>query len=192
MSKSTPEVTPVTMTDGRVVEFTGKKRLDKVAIENPDGTLAVRLDWRNGETRTYQLNPGLLAKFALHGALQKLGDEISGITEIEDAVEAVDQLMARLEQGPSGWTVAREASGSGFAGASALARALVKVTGKDIGTVRTYLGTLDGKTKAALRLEPSVAAAVREIEAEQEARRAARGKSAPKVDVASVLAGLTA
>ena len=187
---STPRT--VTMDDGRVVEFPGKSRLQKGVVTTPEGGWAVRLDFENGETRLYKPHPGLIEKLAQHGALQKLGDEISGITEIEDAVEAVDQLMARLEQGPSGWTVAREASGSGFAGASALARALVKVTGKDIGTVRTYLGTLDGKTKAALRLEPSVAAAVREIEAEQEARRAARGKSAPKVDVASVLAGLTA
>jgi len=182
----------ITMDDGRVVEFPGKSRLQKSVVTKPEGGWAVRLDFENGETRLYTPHAELIEKLAQHGALQKLGDEISGITAIEDAVEAVDQLMSRLEKGPAGWTLTREGGGSGFAGASALARALVTVTGKDIGTVRGYLAGLDNKTKAALRLEPSVASAIREIEAEQAARRAARGKTAaPKVDVGAVLAGLT-
>lgn len=192
MAKSTPEVTKVTMTDGREVEFTGKRRLEKVGIENPDGTLAVRLDWRNGETRTFQLPMDLLPKFAMHGALQKLGDESSGVDDIEDAVEVTDQLIGRLEIGE--WRVTSE-GGSGMAGASILARALVEVTGQPIAAVRQYLGTQSNKVKLALRASAEVMPVIQRLEKEKAERAAARGKTTtagPSVDTEAALAGLRA
>ena len=192
MAKSTPEVTKVTMTDGREVEFTGKRRLEKVGIENPDGTLAVRLDWRNGETRTFQLPMDLLPKFAMHGALQKLGDESSGVDDIEDAVEVTDQLIGRLEVGE--WRVTSE-GGSGMAGASILARALVEVTGQPIAAVRQYLGTQSNKVKLALRASAEVMPVIQRLEKEKAERAAARGKTTtagPSVDTEAALAGLRA
>ena len=192
MAKSTPEVTKVTMTDGREVEFTGKRRLEKVGIENPDGTLAVRLDGRNGETRTFQLPMDLLPKFAMHGALQKLGDESSGVDDIEDAVEVTDQLIGRLEIGE--WRVTSE-GGSGMAGASILARALVEVTGQPIAAVRQYLGTQSNKVKLALRASAEVMPVIQRLEKEKAERAAARGKTTtagPSVDTEAALAGLRA
>lgn len=186
MAKTPVEIKTVTMDDGRTVEFSGKKRLDKSIIIEGD-TVKVRLDFVNGETRTFTVPPSLLLQCAGHGASQKLGDEISDVTDIEDAIEAIDQLMARLEQGE--WRVTRE-GGTSMAGASILAKALVEVTGQPIGMVRQYLTGLDNKTKAALRASAEVGPTVQRLEAEKAARAAERGKSAPTVDTASVLAGL--
>ena len=177
----------VTMDDGRVVDFPGKTRLIKTTAKTPEGALQVRLDFESGETRLFTLRADMVADFALHGASQKLGDEISGIEDIEDAVEAVDQLIQRLDAGQ--WNTARQ-PGSGMAGASILAKALVKVTGQSVQTVRDYLAKQDNKVKSALRLEPSVAAAIKVLEAEKAARAAAKGKPVETVDVAAKLAEL--
>ena len=178
----------VTMDDGRTVEFPETRRLIKTSAVNPDGSLTVRMDYVNGECRMFTLPPSLTNQFALHGAEQKLGDAMAGIKDLEDAIEAVDQLILRLDKGE--WT-AESTGGSGMAGASILARALVEVTSQPIAVVREYLGTLDNKTKAALRLTAEVAPVVAKLEAEKAARAAARGKKvAATVDTSSVLGNL--
>jgi hypothetical protein len=181
----------VKMDDGRTVEFGAKSRLIKTPIENPDGTLQVRMDFVNGETRLFTLRPDMLAKFALHGASQKLGDEIAGVAKLEDAIEAVDQLIQRLDSGPTGWSQPREA-GSGLSGVSNLVKALVESTKAPVAQVREYLTKLDAKTKLALRNSAELAPIIKRLEAEAEARAAARGKSAPTVDVQAHLSGLQA
>ena len=178
----------VTMDDGRTVEFPETRRLIKTSAVNPDGSLTVRMDYVNGECRTFTLPSSLITQFALHGAEQKLGDAMAGIKDLEDAIEVVDQLILRLDKGE--WT-AESTGGSGMAGASILARALVEVTSQPITVVREYLGTLDNKTKAALRLTAEVAPVVAKLEAEKAARAAARGKKvAATVDTSSVLGNL--
>jgi len=189
----TPAEAPrsITMLDGTVVEFPGKRRLQKSSIAAADGTLKVRLDFENGEVRILTLRPDMIALYALHGAEQKLGDEISGVDDIDDCVETIDQLMGRLDAGD--WRKETTGSGSGMAGASILARALVAVTGQSIAVVRGYLSGLDGKTKTALRVSAEVAPTIKVLEDEKAARAAARGvKVGPKVDVAAALAGLAA
>jgi hypothetical protein len=61
--KKQTEVTKVTMNDGREVEFTGKTRLSKSATIGDDGTIKVKLDWRNGECRTFTMRPDMVTKF---------------------------------------------------------------------------------------------------------------------------------
>lgn len=183
----------VKMDDGRTVEFGQKQKLVKTPTRNEDGSLTVRLDFSNGETRLFKLRDDMLGQFALHGASQKLGDEISNVEKIEDCVEAIDQLMQRLDAG--NWDKERE--GGSMAGVSVLVKALVRFyAGSDtpvtVEQVRAYLGTLDAKTKTALRASPEIQPHVKAIEAEQEAARAARGAGKASVDVASVLAGLKA
>lgn len=190
MAKPETQATIVDMLNGDKVTFTGKSRMVKTLQKGEDGSLAVRLDFVNGETRIHKLNPALLADYALHGASQKLGDETSGIQDVEDAVEAIDQLMQRLDAGD--WNVGAT-GGTGMAGASILARALVEVTSQPIAAVREYLGKLDAKTKVALRAAPEVAPVVQRLEAEKAARAAARGKAtAATVDTGAILAGLKA
>lgn len=188
--KQAPVINTVTMLDGRKVDFAGAKRLIKTSIE-ADGKLQVRLDFVNGESRLFTLRPDMLAKFALHGAEQKLGDEISGTKDIDDAVEEIDSLMQRLDAGE--WLAERASGGGGMAGASVLARALVEATGQPITVVRTHLATLTNKVKLALRVSPEVAPIIKKLEDEKAARAAARGTS-PKaaVDVGAALAGLRA
>lgn len=169
----------VQMDDDRIVEFPGKRRMLKESLFKDDGSIAVRLDFLNGETRTYTLAESLLARFAAHGAEQKLGDEIAGLDDVDDAILAIDELMSRLDSGD--WTVRREANG--LAGTSILARALVEATGKPASTIKTFLSTKTQAEKVALRQNPKIAAIVAKLEA-------AKVKKGPVVDTDALLGEL--
>lgn len=170
--------TTVTMDDGRVVEFAGKRKMLKEALFLEEGA-AVRLDFVNGETRTFVIPDSLAEKFAAHGAAQKFGDEIAGLEDVEDCVLAVDALMDRLEQGE--WTAKRESTG--LAGTSVLARALVEVTGKTPEEVKEFLATKTQAEKVALRSNPRLQPVVVRLESE-------KTKKASKVDTDALLGEL--
>ncbi len=162
-SKATTEYEAVTMTDGRVVQFPGKRNVDKtVTIDEAAGTFSVRLDFRNGQTRqldSAQLTSATFLRAAGHGVSQKLGDNFAGVKEsqklgdnfagvkeLDDMVLATDEMIIQLTG--EGWNVARE-SGDSMAGASIVIRAVCEATGKDIAFVKAFLqGKLD-KAKAA-------------------------------------------
>lgn len=152
----------VSMTDGRVVEFVGKRKMLKETLLNGD-SVSVRLDFVNGTTRTFAIPQDLILKSAGHGMEQKLGDETAGETEVEDMILAVDDLIGRLDKGE--WSKVRE--GGGFAGTSVLMRALVELSGKTVDQVKEFL---KGKTKLekdALRASPKVKPIVDRLEAEK-------------------------
>jgi hypothetical protein len=174
-------VESVTMTDGTVVDFPGKKRLQKDSYITADGKVSVRCNFRNGKTLTYTIQPELKDKFAAHGAEQKLGDEIAGVEDLDDAVLAVEELITRLTAGE--WTVKRE--GGGMSGTSVLLQAIVKVTGKPIDAVKAYLATKSQAQKLAIRDSDKFASTVREIEAE-------KAKNKTKVDITEAMAELDA
>lgn len=176
--KKAPEVTTVTMTDGRKVDFPGKRKLQKESFADGD-KVAVRLDFRNGETRTFELPPGLMAKFAAHGAEQKLGDEMAGMDDLDDAILAVDELIERLNKGE--WNAARESNG--LAGTSVLARALSELKNLPVEKVKAFLKTKTQAEKIALRTNPTIKPIVERLEAE----RAAKGS---KVDTEALLGEL--
>lgn len=185
--KNTPQVETVKMDDGRTVEFAGKRRMLKESFIEADGTVKVRLDFRNGETRTFTIPDSLMAKCAAHGAEQKLGDEIAGLkgeggvdADIEDLVLAIDNLMGRLEAGE--WNTQRE--GNGMAGTSVLIRALVEHTGKDVAAIKDFLKDKSQAQKIALRNNPKVKPIVERIEAEKAA------KATVKVDTEALLGEL--
>jgi len=168
MSKTETQVETVTMTDGRVVDFAGKRKLLKESSVNADGKVQVRLDFRNGETRLFTLPDNLLNKFAAHGAEQKLGDEIAGLTDTEDCVLAVDELIDRLYNGE--WSIKREANG--MAGTSVLVRALVEHTGKTVEQIKQFLNGKSQAEKVALRNNPKIKPIVERIEAEKASKKA--------------------
>tara|TARA_R110000868_G_scaffold343142_2_gene604227 strand:+ start:1034 stop:1651 length:618 start_codon:yes stop_codon:yes gene_type:complete len=135
-----PEVTTVTLEDGRSVTFTGKTKMNKEVLA--DGS--VRFDFANGNTRTFDVaNSNLLLELASHGAKQKIGDETAGVADVDDMVIAVDAMLERLAKGD--WSKAREA-GDGFSGASVVIRAVMEATGKVQADVKAFL---DGKLKVA-------------------------------------------
>ena len=167
-TKTETQVETVTMTDGRVVDFAGKRKLLKESSVTAEGKVAVRLDFRNGETRLFTLPDNLLTKFAAHGAEQKLGDEIAGLTDTEDCVLAVDELIDRLYNGE--WSIKREASG--MAGTSVLVRALVEHTGKTVEQIKQFLSGKSQAEKVALRNNPKIKPIVERIEAEKASKKA--------------------
>jgi hypothetical protein len=152
--KSKTEYTEVTTTDGRKVSFPGKQKVSKeilldetLIVANGDvvqfsaGAVAIRMDFRNGETRTIPLPLALLARFAGHGALQKFGDELATtadkpLTE-DDMVLAIDDLTAQVNAGK--WGAGRASGGGGVSGASVVVQAIMEATGKDLATVKTFL-----------------------------------------------------
>lgn len=179
-TKAKPEVTTVEMKDGRKVDFTGKRDMLKESFEH-EGRIAVRIDFRNGETITYTLPDSLVLKFAAHGAEQKLGDETAGLKDIDDKVLAVKELAERLT-GPDGWNVKREANG--LAGTSVLARALAEVKGVDIERVKDFLKSKSQAEKIALRNNPAIKPVVERIEAEK------ANKDGANIDTNALLASL--
>ena len=155
-TKSKTEYTEVTLTDGRVVQFAGKRKVlketivDKSKIEVADGVvqfsegaISLRIDFRNGETRTLPL-PVSLASSA--------SDPMSE----DDMVLAIDDLYTTIAKGE--WSRTREGGGGGVAGASIVLRAIMEINnvgrpenGKpvlDIAAVKTYINGLLEKEAA--------------------------------------------
>lgn len=152
--KAPPEVKNVTMTDGRVVAFVGKRRMIKETTEK-DSAVTVRFDFVDGNTRsiTVDLTDPLAVKFLGHGIAQKVGDETAGDKEVEDMVLHVDAILERLSKGE--WGIERGAS-DGFSGASIVVKAIMEATGKDQAFVKAFLdkkleaGKASGLTRQAL------------------------------------------
>ena len=176
--KERVEVT-VKMQDGRDVVFVGKRKLLKETIIDGD-KVSVRLDFINGETRLFPCPANLLLKAAGHGLEQKLGDEVAGVTDVDDQVIAIDELIDRLALGE--WTTVR--TSSGVAGTSVLFKALVEVyTNKTPEELKAFLKTKNMADKLALRNSARLKPVVDRLEAEK--------ASGSKVDAEALLAGLS-
>lgn len=158
----------VTLDDGRIVEFAGKRKLLKESLVTPEGKVQIRLDFRNGATRLFTIPDNMTAKFAAHGAEQKLGDEIAGVDDIEDAVLATDELIDRLYNGE--WTQRREANG--MAGTSVLLKALVEVyANKTVEQVKAFLAGKTHAEKVALRNNGKIKPVIERLEAEKASKK---------------------
>lgn len=178
--KAATAIETITMTDGRIVDFVGKRKMLKESFVK-DGVVSVRFDFRNKETRTFTIPSTLLNKFAAHGAEQKIGDETAGLDDVDDAVIAVDALIERLNIGE--WGVKRESNG--MAGTSVLARALVELKGVTIEKVKAFLAGKTAAQKTALRESAELKPIVQRIEAE-------KAKKGSTVDTSSLLGELDA
>lgn len=171
------------MDDGRVVEFAGKRKLLKSSsIDVATGEVIIRLDFVNGETRTHNIKPELMLRFAAHGAEQKFGDEVSGINDVEDCVLAIDTLMDRLDTGA--WNQKRDSNG--MSGTSILAKALIQLTGKSVVEIREFLSEKTHAQKVALRDNPKLVPIIAVLEAGK-----VKAKKAD-IDTEAMLGALTA
>jgi hypothetical protein len=195
--KAKAVVETVTMDDGRVVEFVGKRRMNKRYVLDSEGNLDyIQLDFKNGTTRKITLPQSLLGRFAGHGAIQKYGDELAGLKgedggepDIDDMVLTIDELDTTIQKGE--WSERRE--GDGLSGTSVLIKALVAYGGKSVEQIKAFLKDKDAKFKMALRLKDdrpnkdgkTIAYYVKAIEAEKVAK-------ATKVDTNSELDQLDA
>lgn len=169
-AKAKAEVVEVTMSDGRKVEFAGKRKMLKETLI--DGAkVAVRLDFRNGNTILFPIPDVLLLKAAGHGIEQKLGDETAGEEDVDDMQLAVEELAERLAtQGLEGWSQKRE--GGVMSGTSALLKALVELTGKSVDEVKLFLKDKKQAEKLALRNSPKVKPIIDRLEAEKASKAA--------------------
>lgn len=167
----------VQMEDGRVVEFSAKQKMLKSS--EIDGNFGeVRFDFRNGKTLKYIPAKEMLLRLALHGAEQKIGDECSGVDEIDDCVLAVEGMIARLDRGEWG----KERASNGMAGTSVLIRALCEQSGKPLDTIKKFLADKSHAQKIAIRNNPKVKIIVERLEAEKAAK-----KPAPVIDTDALL-----
>jgi len=185
--------TPVTLTTGEVVEFTERQRTVKSStLEN--GHARVRFAFRNGEVREFAFDKhtDLLMRLAIHGALQKIGDETAGVEDLDDQVAAVDAVIARLERGD--WGAERQA-GNSFAGAGIVVRAIAEAKGVDVAAAKDFIErTLarfeaEGKpiTRQALYASfrkpgSKTAPIIARLEAERDAKRAEKGAGGLSAD----------
>lgn len=159
-TKPKAEKIAVQMEDGTTVEFNKKQKLVKTS--DPEaGT--VRLDFANGAVRHFTIPEALRARFAVHGAEQKLGDAIAGESNLDDAVLSVDDLISRLNNGE--WNIQR-AAGS-FAGTSILIQALVEVSGKSVTEIKEFLADKSQAEKLALRRSDKLKPTIERLEAEK-------------------------
>jgi hypothetical protein len=147
------EYVKIKLSDGREVDFAGKKKMNKTVLyskdletwhdEDPqdgDQYAKVRFDFRNGETREFSPPDSLLIRFIGHGASQKIGDETAGEEDVDDMVVAVDAIIDKLNAGS--WST-RE-PGESFGGASVVIKALMEASGKTMQEIKAYLqGKLD-------------------------------------------------
>lgn len=148
------EVVTVVMSDGRSVNFAGKRKVNKETIVDTSkietdgnvlqlaaGAVAIRMDFRNGETRLIPLPLSLLARFAGHGGEQKFGDELAcsaaNPMSEDDMVLAIDDLNVQIQAG--NWGKGRATGGGGVSGASIVVQAICEATGKPLEVVKAFL-----------------------------------------------------
>ena len=170
------EKTPITMADGRVVEFNKKQKLVKTSTIDGN-TVSGQFDFVNGESRQFTISTDMLARFAAHGMEQKLGDSIAGETDIGDAILSFDDLLARLNNNE--WTTTRAAGG--FAGTSVLLQALMEASGKTLDEVKGFLVNKNQAEKLALRRNAKLRPIIERLEADK------ASKSKNTVDTDSLL-----
>lgn len=174
-----PSATPATgntesilMQDGSTQTFSAKKKLLKAVSVDNNGTIQIKLYFRNGEVRDFTANSdaSTYTRAAAHGYSQKLGDECAGLDSVDDMVQAIDELLVRLDKGE--WLGKRE--GGSAAGGSFLARALVEVTKRPDETdeqararVKVFLSDKSQAQKLALRANNRLKPVIERLEAEK-------------------------
>lgn len=151
-TRPAPEL--ITMTDGRQVEFPSSRRMEKtVLVDQETGTVAVRFDFRNGMTATYQVPPQHLLYAAGHGLAQKLGDHVAGMKDEvtkepaseEDMALAIEGMVNDLNAGE--WNKVRSGEGT-VSGAGIVLRALSQHFNKSIAVVKQIIENKLAEDKA--------------------------------------------
>jgi hypothetical protein len=133
----------VVMSDGRSVEFTGRTKMTKTILIS-ENEIAVRVDFRNGQTAIYPIPEQHLQHAAGHGWSQKLGDHVAGMKDEatkepateEDMFLAIESLYNDLKTGD--WNKVKSGDGT-VSGASIILRALAQHFGKPVSVVKQIL-----------------------------------------------------
>ena len=113
-----------------------------------------------------------VARAALHGLSQKVGDSYSGAESVKAARESAEATIENLKEG--NWNTVREGSSTPRVGA--LAAALARATGKTVEEATEVINMMDDDQKKALRVHPQVKAASAAIRSEKAAADAAEAE----------------
>lgn len=202
-AKKGPELRPVTMKDGRVVNFAGKRKMNKdVVIAEDRSGVSVRIDFDNGETGLYPVPAHLLLEAAGHGMSQKLGDYVAGLVDkdtkepasSDDMYLEIGTLYDRLSPDGSTWNQAGE-GGGGATGGSLVVQALMELKGKTREAIIDFINSIVKEEEAkgnkvtrqavyqSFRGVASVKAIVDRLQAEKDAKNT----STPKVNADELL-----
>lgn len=157
--------TPITMSDGTVVQFAGDTKASKTLLQDDKGNYTgVRWDFKNGQTRTILLSQVavLSDRLAVHGLSQKGGDSYASEKDVDDAVMAFDDTMDTLLKGE--WSEQRE---GGFGGISVLAKACMEHFNQSLEAVKAVLKTMTPKEKMQLRQADGIREIVQRLESEK-------------------------
>lgn len=179
------EVETITLADGRTIDFVGRTKIKKDFILGEDGSFTLELIFRNGEVRNIHIPVDNFLNFAKHGASQKFGDTFNAEEDIDDGINAIDEMALRLASGQ--WTQERE-KGAGKGG-SMLVQALVECLGVDRSKVQEFLLSKSVAEKRALMGTDQIKVIIDRIKAEKASKSI---KSKPTIDTNSLLDQLKA
>lgn len=180
-------VETITMDDGTLVEFGGKRQMLKsaetVTVKNPDGTetetARLRFDFRTGRSSFYTISTELMLRMAIHGASQKIGDSAAACKDVNDMQLAVDTMIDQLNNGK--WESARKSGPT--AGGSLLFLAIQRAfPGKTSEAIRAWLENCSTAQRGELTRHPKIKDHFEAVQAERAAR-----KPKPAVDVSALL-----
>lgn len=163
-----PEIISVEMEDGRIVDFTGSRKILKsFEIDEENQTITVRLDFRNGKTISCQVPAILHLRAAAHGILQKLGDEAGSFKDsLDDAFTAVEVMAERIVEGQ--WNAER--SSDTISGQSLLVQALMEFRSKSAQEVKDFLKDKTKEEKLAIKMNPKILPIIKRLEEERAAK----------------------
>ena len=136
-----------------------------------------------------KLSPDMLMQAAIHGVKQKLVDAaavtrstITGLSvSPQEKFALVEEVFDRITHptAPS-WNKERGSGEGVSSGGGYLVAALVEQSGKPHAVIKAWVDTLDGKQKAALRADPSIAPIIARLQSTVK----------PKAESSSLLAAL--
>ncbi len=154
---------------GQTIEFGDRQKVKKDSQVTESGAIMTRFIFRNGEVREHFTAPEdvMYSRAALHGLDQKFGDEFAGEQDVEDCIEAFEQLSERLAKGD--WS---ERKAEGVSGTSMLLRALIEHTAK-VGKpkskeeLKAALKTKTPAQKKAMSAQKDIAAIIARLKLER-------------------------
>jgi hypothetical protein len=161
-----PEKLTVKMEDGRSLDFVGKRRVIAEHVFGLDGDLqATSFAFRSGAVRTFgTLASNLVGKAVALALRKRVSDVTMNADNDTEALEAVDELLARLAAGQ--WA---ERNGTGTGQGSVLARAMVEYSNgtRTLEQAKAYLKTLSQGQKYKLRESAGLKDIIARLEAEE-------------------------
>ena len=153
MTSQPSKAVQVKMTDGRTVQFSSRTRMKREA-HCPDGRPGIRLDFANGETRSFPLNTELEAAYAIEGAQSRFGRAVANCPDTESMIRECDALQAQLMAGV--WEVPAPQAPKPLSELELLIAALAELSGKPVEVIAKRVRARTPAERKAMGLDPRI------------------------------------